>query len=127
MTPDSELLQKVADKLDIDHVPWASNWRKLASYLDIPSDVYLGFGDTTAQRKSPTKEMMQWLVARRPDITLTEIVEALEKIQRNDAIKIITREFPDTVGEYNVQFKSDLCVLPYLSLLTFCKRLLLEF
>ena len=98
MKPDSELLQTVADKLDIDQSPWAGNWRKLAYYLNIPSGVYLGFGETTTQRKSPTKEIMQWLVARKPNISLFDIVEALEKIQRNDAIQIITQHFPESVG-----------------------------
>ena len=100
MIPGSELLKTVEDKLNIDHVPWAQNWRQLAHHLKIPSKVYQEFDGSTAERKSPTKEVLQLLVQRTPGITLIDIIEALEKIQRNDAIQIITQRFPETVGEY---------------------------
>jgi len=45
---------------------------------------------------------MQQLVARRPGITLKDLVKALEEIQRNDVIQIITRQFPETVGESKI-------------------------
>ena len=99
MIPGSELLRTVEDKLNIDHVPWA-NWREMAHHLKIPSNMYQEFDGSTAERKSPTKEVLQLLMQRTPDLTLIDIVEALEKIQRNDAIQIVTQRFPDTVGEY---------------------------
>ena len=99
LTPGSQLLQMVAEKLNIEDVPWIQNWRRLAHQLEIPSDVYRGFDESTSQRKSCTREVLQWLVVQKPPITLFHIVEALEKIQRNDAIQIITQQFPDTVGE----------------------------
>jgi len=102
MIPGSELLQTVADELNIDDLPWTPNWRRLAYHLKIPSNVYQEFDGSTAGRKSPTKEMLQFLVQRTPNITLIDIVEALEKIQRNDAIQIITQQFPETVGEYKM-------------------------
>ena len=101
MKPGSPLLQTAADELNIDHVPWAENWRHLAYHLEIPSDVYQEFGGSSAQRESPTREILQWLVVRTPDIVLSAVVKALDKIKRNDAIQIITREFSDTVGEYS--------------------------
>ena len=99
MPPGSELLQMVANKLDTEKVPWGKNWLQLAYYLQIPSHVYQGFA-TREQRKSPTMELFHWLVVHFPDITLIDIVKALEKIQRNDVIQIITQHFPDTVSEY---------------------------
>lgn len=99
LTPGSQLLQMVAEKLNIEDVPWAQNWRRLAYHLAIPSDLYRDFDMSTAQRKSCTREVLQWLVVRKPRITLFHIVAALEKIQRNDAIQVITQQFPDTVGE----------------------------
>ena len=107
MTPESELLQTVAGKLNVEQVPVVQNWRHLAHHLGIPHDVYREF-DRTEPRKSPTKEVMQWLKARSPDITLVDVVKALDKIQRNDAIQIITEQFPDTVGKYKCH-KAGLC------------------
>ena len=107
MPPGSELLQMVANKLDTEKVPWEKNWLQLAYYLQIPSDVYRGF-ETREQRKSPTMEVFCWLVVHFPDITLIDIVKALDKIQRNDVIQIIMQHFPDTVSEYLI---AQFCVL----------------
>ena len=75
------------------------SWRTLADYLGIPHDKYRDF-DRTEPRKSPTTEVLQWLTAKSPYITLIDVVKALGKIQRNDAIQIIREQFPDTVGKY---------------------------
>ena len=102
MPPGSDLLQMVANKLDTEKVPWEKNWLQLAYYLQIPSHVYQGF-ETREQRKSPTMEVFGWLVVHFPDITLIDIVKALEKIQRNDVIQIITQHFPGTVSKYLIE------------------------
>jgi len=109
MTPGSELLQTMTDKLDRE-IPGIKDWRHLACNLDVPVEIRQAFGGLGPKGKSPTKEVMQWLVARFPDTTLKHVVKALDRIQRNDAIQIITRQFPDTVGE------SKICrvVTPYL-------------
>ena len=107
MPPGSELLQMVANKLDTEKVPWEKNWRQLAYHLKIPSHVYQGF-ETREQRKSPTMEVIRWLVVHSSDTTLIDIVNALEKIQRNDVIQIITQHFPDTDSEYLIEH---LCIL----------------
>ena len=99
MIPGSELFQMVEDKLNIDHVPWAQNWRQLAHHLKIPSHVYQEFDGSKAERKSPTKEVLQSLVQRTPELTLIDVIEALDKTESNDAIQIITQRFPGTVGE----------------------------
>jgi len=96
MTPGSELLQTMADKLNRE-IPGIKDWHHLACKLEVPVDIRLAFGGVGPKGKSPTKEVMQWLVARFPDTTLKDVVKALDKIQRNDAIQIITRQFPDTV------------------------------
>lgn len=98
MTPGSELLQTMADKLNRE-IPGIKDWRHLACKLEVPVDIRQAFGGIGPKGKSPTKEIMQWLVARFPDTTLKDVVKALDTIQRNDAIQIITRQFPDTVGE----------------------------
>ena len=107
MPPGSELLQMVANKLDTEKGSWVKNWLQLAYYLQIPSQVYKGF-ETREQRKSPTMDVFRWLVVHFPDITLIDIVKALDKIQRNDVIQIIMQHFPDTVSEYLI---AQFCVL----------------
>jgi len=98
--PGSQLFQTVEDELNIDYVPGTQNWRHLACRLQIPSHVYQEFDGSLAERKSRTKEVLQLLVKRSPELTLIDVIEALEKIQRNDAIQIITQRFPGAVGGY---------------------------
>ena len=107
MPPGSELLLMVANKLDTEKVPWEKNWLQLAYYLQIPSHVYQRF-ETREQRKSPTMEVIRWLVAHSSDKTLNDVVNALEKIKRNDVIQIITQHFPRTVSEYLIE---QFCIL----------------
>ena len=102
MPPGSDLLQMVANKLDTEKVPWEKNWLQLAYYLQIPSHVYQGF-ETREQRKSPTMEVIRWLVVHSSGITLIDIVKALEKIQRYDVIQIIRQHFPGTVSKYLIE------------------------
>ena len=83
----------------MEQVPGVQSWRQLADHLKISHDVYQEF-DKTVPRKSPTTEVLQWLTAQSPDITLIDVVKALDKIQRNDAIQIIAKQFPGTVGKY---------------------------
>ena len=98
MTPGSEILQIMADKLNRE-IPGIKDWHHLAYKLEVPVDIRQAFGGVGPKGKSPTKEVMQWVVARFPDTTLKDVVKALDTIQRNDAIQVITRQFPDTVGE----------------------------
>ena len=112
MTSGSELLQTVAAKLNMEQVPRVQSWRQLAHHLGIPHDVYREF-DRTEPTKSPTKEVLQWLTARSPGITFIDVVNALNKIQRNDAIQIITKQFSGTVGKYKCNKARDCFTLQY--------------
>lgn len=103
MRSGSELLQMVAGKLNTEKVG-VQSWRQLADYLGIPHDKYRDF-DRREPRKSPTTEVLQWLTAQSPDIPLIDVVKALNKIQRNDAIQIIRKEFLDTVGKYTCHIR----------------------
>ena len=49
--------------------------------------------------KNPTKEVIQWVAVNLPEKTLSDVANALDRIQRNDAIQIISKQIPDTVGE----------------------------
>ena len=98
MTPGSQLLQKMADRLDLKS-PVIKDWRHLACKLDVPVYVHRALEQ---KRKSPTKKAMLWLAARHPDTTLKDLLKALANIQRYDAIQIITEQFPDTIGESKI-------------------------
>ena len=100
MTPGSELLQTMADKLNRE-LPAVENWKNLAFKLEIPPDVIREFEGMSKGKEgiSPTIEVMKWVAAKFPGTILIDVVKALDRIQRNDAIKIITEQFPDTVGE----------------------------
>ena len=86
MTPGSELLEVIAERLNINPVPWARDLRRLAYHLKIPYDVYQQFDEEMTQRKSPTKEVLQWLVGRFPGMKFIDVVETFKKIQCSHAI-----------------------------------------
>ena len=87
-------------ELNREDVPGVKNWTHLAFRLEVPYDVLREFQEDTTIRKSPTKEVIQWLTDRFPNTTLIDLVQGLRKIQRNDAIQIITKQFPDAIGEW---------------------------
>ena len=117
MTPGSEILQTMADKLNRE-IPRIKNWHHLAYKLEVPIAIRYAIGGVGPEGKSPTKEVMQWLVARFPDTTLKDVVKALDKIQRNDAIQIITRQFPDTVGESRLLCCNNVSTILYIVSIT---------
>ena len=92
----------MAVELNREEVPGVKNWTHLACKLEVPSDVLQEISGESTAKRSPTKEVIQWLGSRFPDTTLSNLVQALEKIQRYDAIQIITKQFPDTFGKCKV-------------------------
>ena len=99
ITSGSELLQTIAVELNREEVPGVKNWRHLAYKLEVPSDVLQEFSGESTAKRSPTKEIIQWLGGRFPDKTLSDLVQALEKIKRNDAIQIIREQLSGASGE----------------------------
>lgn len=97
MTPGSQLLQKMADILD--HRLAIKDWRHLACKLDVPVDVWRALEQ---KRKSPIKELLQRMVVQGRNATWKDLLKAPENIQCYDAIQIIRRQFPDTVGESKI-------------------------
>ena len=103
----------IADALSSVPSLWSrlSEWRRLAGHLNIQSSVCEEFDQHSklrGPRKSPTKEVLQWLAYMFPEMTLTDFVVGLEKTECKHAIQIITAHFPDTVGEYSTYSFSDL-------------------
>ena len=99
MAQKPELVETMAENLNREEVPGVKNWIHLAIKLNVPDDVRQEFGATEQKRKSPTKEVIQWVAVNLPEKTLSDVANALDRIQRNDAIQIISKQFPDTVGE----------------------------
>ena len=92
----------MAVELNREDVPGVKNWKHLACKLEVPSDVLQELSGESTAKRSPTKEVIQWLGGRFPDTTLSDLVQALEKIQRNDAIQVITKQFSGVFGECKV-------------------------
>ena len=74
----------------------------LRPQMKIPADVREAFADVKQIRKSPTKEVLEWLAAHSPEKTLRDVAKALDEIQRNDALQIISKHFLDTFDKYSL-------------------------
>ena len=103
--PGSELLERLALELNREENSGLKNWMHLALKMEIPAEVLRAFADvkqiTPTKSKSPTKEVLEWVAAQFPEITLSDVAKALDEIQRNDAVQIISEYFP--VGKYSLK------------------------
>ena len=70
--------------------------------MKVPADVRGAFADVKQIRKSPTKEVLEWLAAHSPEKASRNVAKALDEIQRNDALHKISKHFPDTFGKYSL-------------------------
>lgn len=111
VTLQAEIITMIADQLSSVRNLRGAEWLSLALHLNIQFSVCKEFDEELKlirPRKSPTKEVLQWLAHRFPDMTLTDFVVVLEKTECKHAIQIITAHFPDTVGKYSTYSFSDL-------------------
>ncbi|XP_022789031.1 uncharacterized protein LOC111328791 isoform X2 [Stylophora pistillata] len=97
MSQEPELVETMAETLNREEVPGVKSWIHLAYKLNVPDDVRQGFGVTGQNSKSPTKEVIEWVAVNLPQKTLSDVTNALDRIQRNDAIRIISKQFPGSV------------------------------
>ena len=67
ITPGSKLLERLAPELNREENPEVKNWTYLACKMKIPADVREAFADVKQIRKSPTKEVLEWLAAHSPE------------------------------------------------------------
>ena len=102
ITPGSKLLERLAPELNREENPEVKNWTYLACKMKIPADVREAFADVKQIRKSPTKEVLEWLAAHSPEKALRDVAKALDEIQRDDALQIISKHFLDTFGKYSL-------------------------
>ena len=101
ITPGSELLERLVLELNREENPEVKNWKHLAWKMKIPADVRRSFADVKLIRKSPTKEVLEWVAAHSTEKALNDVAKALDEIQRNDAVQIISEYFP--VGKYSLK------------------------
>ena len=102
ITPGSKLLKRLALELNQEDNPVVKNWTHLAWKMEVPADMYRMFADVKQKRNSPTKEVLEWVSTQFSEIALSDVAKALDEIQRNDAIQIISKHFPDTIGKYSL-------------------------
>ena len=103
MVTRSEILDRITEALNPERVPGVKNWRYLAHRLGIPSNVFLDWFDESEGRDpSPTKEVFIWLALRSPGTNLHDFIVALDKIERHDAITVITDAVGKYIGHYEV-------------------------
>ena len=100
--PRIETLRKLALELNREENHEVKNWTHLAWKMKIPADVRGAFADVKQIRKSPRKEDLEWLAAHSPEKALRDVAKALDEIQRNDALQIISKHFSDTFGKYSL-------------------------
>ena len=101
ITPGSELLKKLALELNRKENFLVRNWTHLALIMDLPADERRALADVKQIRNSPTKEVLEWVAAKFPETALRDVAKALDEIQRDDAIQIISKYFP--VGKYSLK------------------------
>ena len=103
ITPGSELLERLALELNREENPEVKNWKHLAWKMKIPADVRRSFADVKLIRKSPTKEVLEWVAAHSTEKALSDVAKTLDEIQRNDTLQKISRHFSDTVDRYSLK------------------------
>ncbi|XP_078349882.1 uncharacterized protein LOC144634708 isoform X2 [Oculina patagonica] len=64
-------------------------WRDLAELLDIPPEAYEHCGTFSAT--SPTEDLFVFLTATKPQLTIQDIKEALNEIDRHDVAQLLDR------------------------------------
>ena len=96
--PDSDILDEMEKQLN-RNIPDVGNWRVLARRFNIPHEIYDDFEPRESGQRSPTKLMLEWLARAREGITIRDVINGLEKIERNDAIEILTDHYKSVIGE----------------------------
>ena len=100
----SELLETISRKLTDDR-PGVGGWRRLASHLI--ADQHIDDPDIISKLEpprqheihSPTKKVIEWLTANKPDVTIDELIAKCVEINRNDAVDILIIHYSRAVSK----------------------------
>ena len=88
---DEELLYSLSLRLDAPHRV-IKNHEHLASKLGVSADVRARCKLNTTY--NPTKQLLELLDAEKPQLTVADIIYALQQIHRNDVVNIIEDALP---------------------------------
>lgn len=67
------------------------NWRNLANAFNVPRDIYKDFNPVEPKR--PTILLLEWIYANKPNLTVGQLCNALQHIDRNDVVRDIRKYF----------------------------------
>ena len=90
IAPESDLLREISRDLN-RKVPGTGDWKTVAWRFTIPYEDYIQF-ENRKEKRSPTKEVLEMVVTQRPRITISEIVQHLERIDRREVSEVIKEE-----------------------------------
>jgi len=91
LSDDLDLMRCVTSMLSGSDNSRVKNYKDLADECDIPSELYQSLQPPCAD--SPTKEVINDIVQRRPTYSVEELFANLRDINRLDAIEAISRYF----------------------------------
>lgn len=92
----SELLAEIGEHLNHE-VRVRKNWRDLAYKLGISPEDSKTFDTSTETSKSPTRMMFEWLQSSKPKLTVRDLVNGLENIDRYDVVDVVRKDV--AIGE----------------------------
>lgn len=88
---DLDLMRRVTSMLSGSDNPHVKNYKDLAEECGISSELYQSLQPPCAD--SPTKEVINDIVRRRPTYSVEELFTNLRDMKRLDAIEVISRYF----------------------------------
>lgn len=91
-----DLLEELAVKLDSTHIT-VHNWKHLALVLDVPPRDIDSLQELVIL-PSPSWQLIEYLSARHPDLTVRQFRDALQTIKRQDAVATLDRYIFNPTG-----------------------------
>ena len=95
----SDLLAEIGEHLNHEMTS-EKNWRDLAYSFGISPEVSKTFDTSTETTKSPTRMMFEWLQQSKPNLTVGDLVNGLENIDRYDVVDVVRKDV--AIGEWTL-------------------------
>ena len=91
---DLMIAARVCNLLNKKHNSMERRWRFLGNELGVKKDVLDQFSKEEEMNISPTAVLIHHLGATRPSLTMANLIWALDKIGRDDALSVVEHYFP---------------------------------
>ena len=88
--PESDIMRSICVCLNSTNRA-LKNWRHLAHAFNVPREIYKDFNPE--KPTSPTNLLFQWIYSNRTDLTVGQLCNALQSIDRNDVVRDIRMYF----------------------------------